>query len=402
MNILRMVNPVMHYAWGSKSFIQTLLGDKDKVGQPQAELWLGAHPKASSQIQNGDKLDDLHYIIAEDPNDFLGSRTARTYHDQLPFLLKVLAAEQPLSIQVHPNHKQAREGFARENKLSIQFDAANRNYKDTHPKPELLVALTEFQALCGFRSLYELGWLVGRLLPQDQLPEIKAFTANPHQENLEALYTALLNVKKLEKKRLISNYLNNLRAFKAVTKQEKLMKRWTAVLEQLYPDDIGLLSPLLMNIIILQPMQGLYIDSGVLHAYLHGAGMEIMANSDNVLRGGLTPKHVDIAELAKVVDISPGFILPIKAEKISITERIYPVPPEEFALSYIRHTRDRKTICSPSGSPEILFCYEGSFVVENCSQFLTLEKGQSLFVPYEVEGYAIKGKGTIFRAKVNI
>lgn len=397
-----MVNPVMNYAWGSGTFIQDLLKDYKSRNLPQAELWMGAHPKASSQIQNGDILVNLHYIIAEDPNDFLGNRTARNYRDQLPFLLKVLAAEKPLSLQVHPNKKQAREGFAAENKLGIALDAANRNYKDASHKPELLVALTEFNALCGFREWEEIAHLLKKYLSKIVWKEIEDFILHPDQENFKKLYWFLMKAGLNQRFELLENYMHHVHAALPANPQEQLINEWSARLYEQYPTDIGVLSPLLLNIIVLKPMEGLYLEAGVLHSYLKGAGIEIMANSDNVLRGGLTHKHVDTNELLRVLDFSPYQCKILKPEKAADSEKVFNTNAEEFYLSLIQHKKEHKSDFSPSGSPEILFCYEGSFEVENCSQILTLEQGQSLFVPYEVEGFCITGKGTIFRARCKI
>jgi len=402
MNILRMVNPVQAYAWGSKTFIRDLLCTLKPDNKPQAELWMGAHPKLPSQILNGDILVNLDYIIGEDPVDFLGKKTAGMYHDQLPFLLKVLAADEPLSIQVHPGKKQAKSGFAYEEKAEIPIEAPHRNYKDTNHKPELLVALTPFHAMCGFREYSELIQNLKKYLPDTKLAELDSFIANPNPENLKTLYSALLKLESIAKDKLLSAYLKNIEKAGPADEQEKLIKDWTIKLNKFYPKDTGILSPLFLNIIVLKPMEGLYLPAGVLHSYLQGAGMEIMANSDNVLRGGLTSKHIDIEELLKAVDFTSKTIEPVKAIKKTETEAIYKTPAEEFALSIIKHASEKTINFEPSGSPEVLFCYEGSFVIENCSQFLTLEKGQSLFVPYEVEGYSIKGTGTIFRAIVNL
>jgi mannose-6-phosphate isomerase len=170
----------------------------------------------------------------------------------------------------------------------------------------------------------------------------------------------------------------------------------------LYPGDLGILSPLLLNIFILPPLHGLYLDAGILHAYLDGKGMEIMANSDNVLRGGLTPKHIDIPELVKVLDFESRDIRVLRARQNEIIEKIYHTPAREFTLSYFLHKQNKTTCVPPSGSAEILFCAEGNLEIENCSQILRLKPGQSLFVPYEMEGYSITGCGLLFRAKSNI
>jgi mannose-6-phosphate isomerase len=402
MNILRMINPVQPYAWGSKTFISELLGKPEQNGAPQAELWLGAHPKSSSLIQNGDLQVNLSYIIAEDPGDFLGNNIARSYHDQLPFLLKVLAAAAPLSIQAHPNQKQAREGFAHENKLGIPIDADKRNYKDANHKPELIVALTSFTAMCGFRAFPELVSYLNKYLTEYESEQFANFLSAPNPQSLQDFFGSLLNLSKAERQELLSPYLNKITQAQPDTEQEKLLKKWSIELYRRYPDDIGVLSPLLLNIIELQPFEGLYLQAGILHSYLQGAGMEIMANSDNVLRGGLTPKHIDTDELLRVVDFQPIVIKPVIPKAVSDTENSYQTPALEFALSILRHESEKQTVLPFAGSPEVLFCYEGGFVIENCSQLLSLEKGQSLFVPYEVEGYIVQGKGVLFRARCNL
>jgi mannose-6-phosphate isomerase len=402
MNILRMVNPVMPYVWGSRTFIQSMTGDKTSLNQPQAELWLGAHPKASSQIRNGEILMSLHDIIADDPDDFLGAQTATAYHDRLPFLLKVLAADLPLSIQAHPDQKHAREGFKKENQLDIPIDAPERNYRDAFHKPELLVALTEFHALCGFRELQELVYLLPRFLPETNAAELTEFLASPDLQTMQKHYSSLLRLSDENRSKLLGEYIKQLRTVRAENLQEKLIIEWSLKLHELYPNDIGVLSPLLMNVIVLKPLEGIYLEAGVLHSYLQGAGMEIMANSDNVLRGGLTDKHVDTDELLHILDFTPCVRHPIRAAKISATEQVFQTSAQEFALSIVCHTDEQKTEIKASGSPEILFCSEGNFVLENNSQFLSLEQGQSVFVPFEVEGYAVQGTGTLFRARVNL
>ena len=389
----------MPYAWGSKSFIQELTGERLESYQPLAELWMGAHPKASSQILNGNTLVNLHYIIAEDPCDFIGKKTAREYKDQLPFLLKVLAAEQPLSIQVHPNSKQAREGFLRENKLNVPMDSPLRNYKDEFHKPELIVALTEFHAMCGFREWHEIAHLFKKYLSKLNIEPINNFIHNPEEESFKQFYEFIMKADLNQQSELLENFLHHVHTAMPADPQEQLINEWSIKLSKMYPGDIGVISPLLLNIYVLKPWEGLYLEAGIIHSYLKGAGIEIMANSDNVLRGGLTPKNVDVEELLCVLDFSPHRIKTVTPCKISDSEQSYETPAKEFALSFIHHKKEQRTDFNASGSPEIIFCYDGSFEVENCSQILTLDKGQSLFIPYEVEGFSISGKGSIFRAK---
>lgn len=398
MNIMRMQNATQPYAWGSKTFIHQLLDDNSS--EPIAELWMGAHPLLPSLIQNGDKFIALNQMLASDPKLFLGEYSEQSFGSELPFLLKVLAADSPLSIQVHPDAEQAKAGFERENRAGIDLKSSIRNYKDDHHKPELIVALTGFTAMCGFRPSTELCSLLQHYLPHCSLPEMRTYLAESNAINLKALYAALMQTS--EKDEILSGYLSIVKQNSATNEKTRLIELWSEKLSFLYPGDIGILSPLLLNIITLKPLQGLYLQAGILHAYLQGAGIEIMASSDNVLRGGLTPKHVDVPELLQILDFASFDPFILSGVRVSSTESAYPTSATEFALSVIKHEADLQTGIEPAGSAEILFCAEGSFEIDNCSQILTIKKGQSLFVPYETEGYCIRGLGMLFRARCNL
>ena len=278
------------YAWGSTTAVQSMLGIEPD-GLPIAELWFGAHPGAPSPV-GGTTLDRL---IEADPVGLLGADVIQRFGAQLPFLLKILAADKPLSIQVHPTRAQAGVGFAREDALGIAHDAPNRNYRDRNHKPELLCALTEFEALCGFR-------------PENEIRDLFALLEVPgFDETWERLVTAGTRsafealLEHPDPARLVDAVVAN---------APRLRGKWFGAARAIvlaaehFPGDIGVVLTLFLNYVRLEPRQAIYLGAGNVHAYLRGVGIEVMASSDNVLRCGLTPKHVDVPELLKITDFS--------------------------------------------------------------------------------------------------
>lgn len=310
---LAITNTPRPYAWGSASAIANLLGTTPSGG-PEAELWLGAHPGSPSVIVDPTRAGGASTLaewIAADPGTALG-RFADA--GRLPFLLKILAAAHPLSLQAHPTIEQARAGFARENALGIPVDAADRNYKDAFPKPELIFALSPtFDALCGFRPLAEVRDLLELLLSLD------AQTEDPQPQPLEDLLDFLFGPSSSSSSPdvslravfewLISSGSGVPTLVSLVTRLAPLSAdpslATAAALAAEYPDDPGIVISLLLNRVTLARGEALYLPSGNIHAYLDGLGVELMAASDNVLRGGLTPKHIDVPELVSVLDFTP-------------------------------------------------------------------------------------------------
>ena len=294
---------VQHYAWGSASALPDLLGVA-RDGEPWAELWLGAHPSAPSRLADGRPLDAA---IAADPVGWLGAASVARFGPRLPFLLKVLAAGQPLSLQAHPTEAQAIAGFARENDLGIPLDAPERVYKDPHHKPELICALTPFDALCGFRPLDATAELLQVLAGRGAhgLAPFAALLADAGADPAGALgYTvgSLLTMPAGDQRLLVDT---TAAACAAAEGPDPFATSWMVRLAERYPGDVGAVVSLLLNGVRLAPGEAIALEAGNLHAYLEGTGIEIMANSDNVLRGGLTPKHIDVPELLRVVDFTP-------------------------------------------------------------------------------------------------
>ncbi|SPD73655.1 Mannose-6-phosphate isomerase, class I [uncultured Desulfobacterium sp.] len=391
-------NSVQEYAWGSRTEIQNIIGDPGSLGKPMAELWMGAHPKAPSQVMVDGEWLCLDKAIAKDPESILGKRVAERFSNQLPFLFKVLAAERPLSVQVHPNKKQAQQGVERENLMAIPLDAANRNYKDNNHKPEILCALKPFHGLIGFRPIEEILELLAKLGIPSLADEITLLTNRPDWHGLRLFFSALLCMEVSVRHEAIKQ---------AVTAAEKYRDvepafSWIVELYREYPGDIGVLSPAICNLVRLEPGEAIYVPAGLPHAYLRGLGIELMANSDNVLRGGLTPKQVNVNEFLNVVEFHSGHVR--KVEKVSndVCQFIYKTPAKEFELSLISVDKKCTFTSAMNRSAEVIICLKGmADIIDIVSgQRLAVSQGISFLVPAIVSRYRIEGCATLYRASV--
>jgi len=401
MCIYKLKKTIQEYAWGSKTFIPELIGFKNNENKPQAELWMGAHPKASSQILIDDEIIPLKEMIQKNPAKFIGSEVASNFNNRLPFLFKVLAAGQPLSIQSHPNLEQAKIGFDKENKAGIPLSAPFRNYKDDNHKPELICALTSFDAMCGFRDVNEIVDLLHYLDLIKILPEAKELQKNPSEKTLEKLFSALMNSSSKEKAEFVDSLVQEVSIKKPRTENENLVFDWIIKLSQKYPADIGIFSPILLNVIRLQSGEALYLDARILHAYLNGAGIEIMANSDNVLRGGLTHKHVDVPELLKILTFKNGKVNIIRPEQKGMNEFVFKTPVREFELSFLKISEKTDFKIKEIKCPQILLCTKGnSEIFWDSNKNLTVKKGESIFISAGVNYLILKGNAEFYRARV--
>ncbi len=391
--MLRMEGVVQPYAWGSKTFIPELLGTR-ATDDPQAELWLGAHPSALS-VLDGRPIDE---VIAEDPEGVLGAASVQEFGPRLSFLLKVLAAAEPLSLQAHPSRQQAEEGYAREEQAGVAVDAKDRLFKDDWPKPEMLCALVESEALCGFRDPTRTYALVEQLGGQKLLRLMAPLsdTSLAANERLERVFTTIMRLD--DPKPYVSEVSERAAALEAHHAGGELgqLADTVRLLADHHPDDPGVLAAILMNRVVLQPGDAIFLDAGNLHAYLHGAGIEIMANSDNVLRGGLTSKHVDVDELTAVLDFNPIPGDTLSPEPVSRGVVRYPTPATEFALWRL----------TPSGSPvevpetaagRALIVVDGSVTLTSDGANLLLDQGQAAFLEAGSAATAT-GSGTAFLA----
>jgi len=387
-------NTIQKYAWGSHFAIQQLM-DISPSEEPWAEIWMGAHPKAPSQIHVDGQWISLFDFINRFPDKILGKYTARKFNNSLPYLFKVLAAEQPLSIQAHPNAVQAKKGFERENKNGLAINAPSRNYKDTHHKPECICAITPFTGLKGFRKIPSAVELLERFCPRGLTDEIKALK----KQDLKLFFQSLMELPDSATKSVIHEAVDN--AKKQIAPE--IICQWILKLYLQYPTDIGVISPLFLNLFCLEPGQALFLPAGELHAYLDGLGIELMANSDNVLRGGLTPKHVDVPELMNVLNFVESDIEILLPECISECEEQYPVFADEFLLSSI-HVSDSKTYISPEPrSVEILLCIHGNaHLVYNAgiNESIDIKKGDSVLIPAAADAYQLYGNAHFYKAGV--
>ncbi|MFE0462399.1 mannose-6-phosphate isomerase, class I [Kitasatospora sp. NPDC058965] len=397
----RLVNTVRPYAWGSPTAIPALLG-VPATGEPQAELWLGAHPGAPSRLDRGRGARSLAEVIAADPQAELGPATVARFGAELPFLLKVLAADQPLSVQVHPSLAQARAGFADEEARGVPVDAPQRNYRDANHKPELLCALGEFDGFCGFREPAGTADLLDALAVPALAPWAATLRTGP-----DALRTVLAEILTTDRGQLaatIGAVTEALVTAAATPGPYRQACAAYALAADAFPGDPGILAVLLLHHVRLRPGQALYLGSGVPHAYLRGLGVEIMANSDNVLRCGLTPKHVDVPELLRVVDFratEPAVLDPVPGDG---GEELYPAPVGEFRLSRHRLGGGGQVHRVGGDAPQILLCTEGEAVLTGPGGApLTLARGQSAYLPATGAGTLLTAAGagaTVFRATV--
>jgi mannose-6-phosphate isomerase len=364
---------IRRYGWGSTTAIQQLLG-VPVDGRPAAELWFGAHSGDPSDVPaRGVSLAEL---IADDPEQALGPQSVSTFGPELSFLLKVIAAEAPLSIQVHPSRAQAQAGYAAEDGAGIARTAANRNYRDANHKPELLCALTPFEGLCGFRPVEDTLALLAEL----QVPELDFLADLLHEPDpLRIAFTALL--RHPEPASLVGAVVQ--RAAGADDGPLHAVR----LAADAYPTDIGVVLLLLLNYLRLEPGEAIFLGAGNVHCYLRGTGVEIMANSDNVLRCGLTPKHVDVEELLHVTDFTA-----LSEPRWPSIGGVFDVPVPDFRLTGL-------DIDGPTGlddlGPCIVLCTDGKVEVGDVG----LSPGRAAFVPATV-ATRITGSGQVHIAAV--
>lgn len=375
--MFKLDNAIRDYHWGSVSEITDLLGTAGTAG-PQAELWLGAHPGCPSKCAETGQ--PLHELIAQAPAEILGERVNNRY-GRLPFLFKVLSASQPLSIQVHPTLAQARAGFVLENSKGVAQDSADRNYKDDNHKPEMLFALTDFVALSGFRDPVSINEDL-RLLATE-LPEAEASTVNklikilggtaPLGASLEFVLTTGEDIKALVLAccQLISA---------TPLLQENVRFAELLRINTIYPGDPGVLVALLLNLVFLKPGDTIALGAGNVHAYLRGLGIEVMANSDNVLRGGLTTKHIDVPELLAVTVAQPSPAPMLQPVHLSESSRVYRPEFDEFQLQVVESSAEDVLTPLELHGAGLVLCTAGEFELVSKTETLRISRGTSVFI----------------------
>ncbi len=378
----RLTCVVQDYAWGDRAAIATIQG-REPDGGPEAELWMGAHPKAPSVLDDGRSLD---VAVADDPTHWLGTAVADRF-GAWPFLCKILAAAEPLSIQAHPSAEQAAAGFAREDAAGVDRGAPERTYRDPNHKPELICALTPFEALCGFRHLDEVrqrvdGW------PDPVFDPLRHHLAAPGDDETVLGDTVAWLLGGSDDVVAIAHALG----------ADGSPDPVAASIAGHYPGDPGVVVSVLLNHLVLEPGQAVFLGAGNLHAYLRGVGVELMANSDNVVRGGLTPKHVDLDELQRVVEFRP--LAPDVQTAAGVAHR-FRSGVEEFALTRLALGDGDEVTCAVVG-PELVVVTDGRLtLVPDVGPPLELGPGEVAAVPAATGSWRAMGVGTGWRATVN-
>ena len=378
--VYKLRTTVKYYEWGSPEWIPRLLGLPDGDGRPWAELWMGVHPEGPSALEppvqeSGGEVRLLRDLIDRDPARYLGEEAAEEFGG-LPFLFKLLAAERPLSIQAHPDRDQARSGWERENSLGIPPGAPDRNYRDPNHKPEIICALGPFVAMAGFREPGEIRSLLRLFGCPVLAPLLNALDA-PGEDAAEALRSflgALFSLGAAERRALGAHARNFPRNGPPGDHAE--VWRLAARFAELYPEDPAALAPLYLNVVTLQRGEAMNIPAGILHAYVRGFGVELMANSDNVLRGGLTSKRVDVGELTAVLRFAPFRPEVLKPRAAGGGLESYPSPFREFSLHRLRGRG--AAVPFPLRGPALLLVLEGALNIPGAR--LRLERGESAFV----------------------
>ncbi len=405
MTIYRLTCATRDYAWGSTTLIPRFLG-RPADGRPQAELWVGAHPGAPSRLPDGRTLAEL---VAADPGHVLGTGTSTRFGPRLPFLMKALAAAEPLSLQVHPTSGRARTGHAAEEAAGIPVDAAERSYRDPFHKPELIVAVTRFEGMAGFRDVENTATILRLLGTPWAEQTADRLTDGPAHQALhsvvtdllaltsEALATALADIgraahgaeERSHRARRLSTRVSLDRA--SVEREAVRVFAQTIALAERYPRDPGVLVTLLLNHVVLAPGEAMFLDAGVVHAYTSGFGIEIMAASDNVVRAGLTPKHVDVPELLAIASFTPTPPPLWAPTEVSAGVWCFDPPVDEFAL----YVGNAPLAGVADEGPRLVLALDGEVSVDAGGTRERLEQGAAVFVPDDAGPMRIEGSGRV-------
>ncbi|MEV5641607.1 mannose-6-phosphate isomerase, class I [Streptomyces flaveolus] len=386
------------YAWGSRDALARLQGRSTPSAGPEAELWMGAHPSGAAGTTRGGQATTLLDVVAEDPHRELGAACVREFGDRLPFLLKVLAAEQPLSIQVHPDREQARSAFAAQ-----QAEGGGGPYADDWPKPELLHALSRFEVLAGFRDREEAAQLLENLGVDGLRPVIGLLRGGTDAQGLSEALRAVLERAPDERAPLVSAVVESSRRLARSANPHAAAYAALVRMARHHPDDLGLVASLLLNHRVLEPGTALFMPAGGLHAYVHGVGLELLANSDNVLRAGLTAKEVNVPELLRITNpaVRVPVVTPTGVAGPGPTW-LYDCPAREFAL-YKTELDGSHGPLVPATGPRIAFCADGSARLSTGgTEPLRLAAGSSCFLPASDEDVLVEGRGTLFVAAVGL
>ncbi|MGY4643103.1 mannose-6-phosphate isomerase, class I [Cellulomonas sp. URHB0016] len=394
----RILPAAQSYAWGSTTAIPEILG-LEHDGTPLAEAWFGAHETAPALVATADGSVPLHALIARGPTAALGDDVVARFGTGLPYLLKLIAADRPLSLQVHPPLERAREGHAEEEAAGVPVGSVRRNYKDRNHKPELVYALTRFEAVCGFRAPRRAAELFAGLGAPLAKELHGILIHDPTVGGIRAAFRQLLEPATRPSADEVGEVAEACATRLAADSPSPRADRTVVQLQAAYPGDPGVVTSLLLNPVTLQPGDAMFVPAGGVHAYLSGVAVEVMASSDNVLRAGLTPKHVDVPELLRNVDYVAAPPIRIAPEESHAGTKVFYAPVDDFELS-VTDIRDDEVHPLPGRGPRVLLCLAGEVTVSAASGSLALGRGQAAFVPADDGALAGRGHGVLVQADV--
>jgi mannose-6-phosphate isomerase len=392
--IRRLEGAIQRYAWGSRTALARLQGRPAPTAEPEAELWLGAHPRGTARVLEGGDATPLPEWIARDPETRLGARVRARFGGALPFLVKILAVERPLSLQAHPDAEQAREGFEREGRAGLAPDAPGRSYRDPRAKPELVCALARFRALAGLRPLPQVRERLAAAGAEAGLPARSEAGGPPVAGTFRELLEWLLGLPPAASRALLAGA-----AAQAGTQAGDPASAWVARLARAYPGDPAALAPLFLELVELEAGEALFLPPGELHVHLEGLALEVMACSDNVVRAGLTEKPVDARECLRIARLEPRRPEVLRPPP-DPAETVYPTPTREFRLSRLRPGPERPCTLRTGGGLEILVCAAGEARLESAGEAARFGPGAAALVPAAAGEYRVEGDCTLYRVGV--
>lgn len=393
----RLIGARQDYAWGSPTAIPDLLGVPHD-DRPWAEQWFGAHPGGATRLADGTTLREH---LAADPARLLGEDVIARFGPHLPYLLKLIAPVQALSLQVHPSLEQAAEGYELENAQGIPLDSPVRSYKDANHKPEMVLALTRFEAVAGFRAPRRAAEVLAGLSSPLARRIRRGLRLNPTRFGIRQVFAELVSAGTRPSSQEVAELVIELgRRLEEGDSPSPRVDRNAVTMAASFPGDPGIAAALLLNPVTLQPGEALFVPAGSVHAYLGGLGVEIMANSDNVLRAGLSSKHVDVPAMLACVDYAAAPPVRPAPEYLSRATRAYYAPVDDFELMVTTVVPADARTAVPGRGPRILLAVEGTTTATTAAGSLALERGQAVFVGADERAVWLEGEGTVIQADV--
>lgn len=390
---VKIVPKVQEYEWGNKTFIPSLL-NIEPDNNPKAELWMGTHSGAPSTLEDG----SLFSTFLDSNPEFLGQKHLDKYGTFLPLLFKVLAIEKPLSIQCHPTVEIAQKGWEDETEFRSKNPKSQWNYKDNNRKAEVIYALSPITAMCGFVKYKEAISNLKQLIPEGYKKYLSGVEGNAEiseNEKLSFIFDTIYRMDKSRLKSLIKELMKNVKAPSIIdhdylSKEEIILSCYEE-----YPEDPGLFCPLILNVAHLKPGESLYLEPCILHAYVLGNGIELMSASDNVLRGGLTHKKMDVDELIRVMVVKGGNLETAKIDKDKFNRDIVETPTEEFTLAVM----NKSTFSITTESIEILLNTSDSSSLEIEGEYVSFKKGEVIAIACNTS-YVLTSDAPVYCAKI--